>query len=234
MKATVAAEKVDIGLSDKQRDGVVEILNNTLADLHVLYVKTRNYHWNVTGIQFRDFHKLLEDQYDQLSEAIDEVAERVRQLGAPAPGSMQEYLKRARLKEVTVGMTRVLVVQAWGSPQEMRPGRAGEEAGEVWVYRRADLDARVGFRDGTVAWLNLGPEDGGQAAGTPRQALAPGRSCATLEADLGPAEAVEEEFDAGVGRQVTRYRWGPTTADHERTFVVCDQGAIASVRRAAP
>lgn len=99
MKATVAAEKVDIGLSDKQRNGVVEILNNTLADLHVLYVKTRNYHWNVTGIQFRDFHKLLEDQYDQLSEAIDEVAERVRQLGAPAPGSMQEYLKRARLKE---------------------------------------------------------------------------------------------------------------------------------------
>lgn len=153
----------------------------------------------------------------------------------PAKGDDDaELAQRARLKEVTVGMTRVLVVQAWGSPQEMRPGRAGEEAGEVWVYRRTDLEARVGFRDGTVAWLNLGPEDGGQAAGTPRQALAPGRSCATLEADLGPAEAVEEEFDAGVGRQVTRYRWGPTTADNERTFVVCDQGAIASVRRAAP
>ena len=154
----------------------------------------------------------------------------------PAKGDDDaELAQRARLKEVTVGMTRVLVVQAWGSPQEMRPGRAGEEAGEVWVYRRSDLEARVGFRDGTVAWLNLGPDDAGQAvAATPRQALSPGRPCATLEADLGPAEAVEEEFDAGVGRQVTRYRWGPTTADNERTFVVCDQGAIASVRRAAP
>ena len=99
MKSTITAEKVDIGLSDEQRTGVVDLLNCNLADLHVLYVKTRNYHWNVVGPEFRDFHKLLEEQYEEIGEAIDLVAERVRKLGAPAMGSMQEYLKVARLEE---------------------------------------------------------------------------------------------------------------------------------------
>jgi starvation-inducible DNA-binding protein len=102
MKATpktAALEKISIGLTADQRAGVVEILSRTLADLHVLYVKTRNYHWNVVGEHFRDLHKLLEEQYEQLSEAIDEVAERTRQLGAPALGTMGEFLDRATLKE---------------------------------------------------------------------------------------------------------------------------------------
>ena len=69
------------GVTDEQRAGVVEILNGTLADLHVLYTKTRNYHWNVVGEHFRDLHKLLEEQYEALAESIDEVAERTRMLG---------------------------------------------------------------------------------------------------------------------------------------------------------
>ena len=101
MKSPVATEQINIGLTDKQRNGVVGILNRTLSDLHVLFVKTRNYHWNVAGVEFRDFHKLLEEQYELLAESIDEVAERVRQLGAPALGSMQDYLKHAQLKEDT-------------------------------------------------------------------------------------------------------------------------------------
>ena len=117
----------------------------------------------------------------------------------------------------------------------LRPPRAGEDASEVWVYRRTDLEARVGFRNNVVAWLNHGSEDAAQAAAaaaTPRQALVPGRPCATLEADLGPAEGIEEDFDAAVGRRVLHYRWSPTTADNETTFVVCDQGVVASVRHA--
>ncbi|MFO1314622.1 MAG: DUF4124 domain-containing protein [Burkholderiales bacterium] len=159
-------------------------------------------------------------------------------LGAPparGDDDTAELAVRARQRQVAVGMTRAMVMQAYGSPQEMRPGRAGEDASEVWVYRRTDLDARVGFRGGVVAWVSGGEEaQGTAAAATPRQRLAPGQPCATLEADLGPAEAVEEEFDATVGRQVVRYRWSPTTADDERTFVVCDQGAVASVKRMPP
>ena len=71
MKSAFVSEKLKIGLTEQQRDGVVEILIRTLSDLHVLYVKTRNYHWNVVGPEFRDFHKLLEEQYEQLGEAID-------------------------------------------------------------------------------------------------------------------------------------------------------------------
>src|SRR6476620_9498579 len=96
-KATVS--KIDIGLTDAQRAGVAEILDRTLSDLYVLYTKTRNYHWNVVGEHFRELHKLLEEQYEQLAEAIDETAERTRQLGAPALGTMTEFLEQARLKE---------------------------------------------------------------------------------------------------------------------------------------
>ena len=159
---------------------------------------------------------------------------------APAPARNDddaELAMRARLKEVGVGMSRALVVQAWGPPQEMRPPRAGEDAAEVWAYRRTDLDARIGFRNGAVAWIQHGPQDGAAAPGAAasvRPGLAPGRACATLEADLGPAAAIEEDFDPAVGRRVVSYRWAPTTADNETTFVVCDQGVVASVRRAPP
>jgi starvation-inducible DNA-binding protein len=99
MKQKATIDKIDIGLTDEQRAGVVEILYHTLSDQHVLYTKTRNYHWNVAGEHFRDLHKLLEEQYEQLAEAIDQTAERTRQLGAPALGTMTEFLERAALKE---------------------------------------------------------------------------------------------------------------------------------------
>lgn len=156
---------------------------------------------------------------------------------ARADDDEAEMAARARLRQVTVGMPRAMVLQAYGSPQEMRPARAGEEASDVWVYRRTDLDVRVGFRNDAVAWLSSAPEDAAQAAAvaaTTRQALVPGRPCATLEADLGAADGIEEDFDATVGRRVLHYRWEPTTADNERMYVVCDQGTVASVRRVPP
>ena len=99
MKSTTVMSKANIGLTDQQRAGVAEILDRTLSDLFVLYTKTRNYHWNVVGEHFRDLHKLLEEQYEELEEAIDLVAERSRKLGMPALGTLKEYLQHASLKE---------------------------------------------------------------------------------------------------------------------------------------
>jgi starvation-inducible DNA-binding protein len=92
---------INIGLTDKQRDGVVGILNAALSDEFVLYTKTRNFHWNVTGSQFNDLHKFFEAQYEELEGFIDDVAERARALGGVAVGSMQGFLKHTRLKEST-------------------------------------------------------------------------------------------------------------------------------------
>ena len=91
--------KSNIGLSDKQREGVVQILAALLADEYVLYTKTRNCHWNVVGPQFNDLHKFFESQYNDLNEVVDEVAERGRSLGGSAIGTLTEFLTLARLKE---------------------------------------------------------------------------------------------------------------------------------------
>lgn len=95
----MAKAKLNIGLTDKQREGVLGILKATLADEVVLHIKTRNFHWNVTGPQFHDLHKFFESQYEQLDEFLDDVAERSRSLGGEALGSMAGMLKHARLKE---------------------------------------------------------------------------------------------------------------------------------------
>jgi starvation-inducible DNA-binding protein len=95
----MATEKINVGLSAEQRAGVVDALNTLLADQHVLYVKTRNYHWNVVGPRFNDLHKFFEQQYTLLAEMIDETAENARQFGGFATGTMTEFLEVSRLKE---------------------------------------------------------------------------------------------------------------------------------------
>jgi starvation-inducible DNA-binding protein len=96
---TLAIDQINIGIKDKALEGVVNTLNRVLSDAHVLYVKTRNYHWNVTGMQFHSLHVLLEQQYTQLATAIDEIAEHVRSRGGRALGTMAEFLQHAQLKE---------------------------------------------------------------------------------------------------------------------------------------
>jgi starvation-inducible DNA-binding protein len=91
--------KTDIGIADKDRKAVAGLLDALLADEYVLYTKTRNYHWNVTGMSFNDLHKFFEAQYEELDEIIDEVAERSRALGARALGSLRDFLKETRLGE---------------------------------------------------------------------------------------------------------------------------------------
>lgn len=90
---------VNIGISDKDRQGVTDILANLLADEYVLYTKTRNYHWNVVGPHFNDLHKFFEEQYSQLAADVDEIAERIRSLGGKTPATLSEFLKNSRLDE---------------------------------------------------------------------------------------------------------------------------------------
>ncbi len=91
--------KVNIGLTDKNREAVINILNTTLADEYVLYTKTLNYHWNVTGTSFAELHKFLESQYEELQEIVDAVAERTRKLDGQSLGTLREFLNETRLKE---------------------------------------------------------------------------------------------------------------------------------------
>jgi starvation-inducible DNA-binding protein len=88
-----------IGLSEEVREHVIAILNTTLADEHALYVKTRNYHWNVTGPQFHSLHEMLEEFYQKLAPLADEVAERVRMMGGRAIGTMAEFTEHMRFGE---------------------------------------------------------------------------------------------------------------------------------------
>ena len=155
-----------------------------------------------------------------------------QQRGERAPADLDP---QARLKKIVPGMTRAVVAQAHGTPQEMRPGRPGENAAEVWIYRRTDLAARVGFREGVVAWVSDDVQADGSvntgAGATPRQALAVGTPCAAAEGSVGAAETLEEDYDSASARKVLRMIWPPTTADPERTVVTCDGGVIARVDR---
>ena len=90
---------VNIGIPDDNRQKVVAILNTLLADEFLLYTKTRNFHWNVTGPQFNDLHKFFEAQYETLNEVVDDVAERARSLGGKAFGTLAEFAQHTRLKE---------------------------------------------------------------------------------------------------------------------------------------
>ena len=99
MAIQVQTSKPNIGLAEADLAGVSQILNTLLADEYVLYTKTRNYHWNVVGPQFNELHRFFEKQYEELNEVVDEVAERTRTLGAPALGTLREFVDRARLSE---------------------------------------------------------------------------------------------------------------------------------------
>jgi starvation-inducible DNA-binding protein len=86
-------------LDDASIDQITSRLGHFLADTFVLYMKTLNFHWNMVGSEFFMYHRLLEEQYKKMAEAIDDLAERIRMLGRIAPASMGEFLKLACLKE---------------------------------------------------------------------------------------------------------------------------------------
>lgn len=91
---------IEIGISDKDREAISNGLSRMLADSFFLYLKTHNYHWNVTGPMFQTLHVMFMDQYTELWNALDEIAERIRSLGFPAPGTMKDFAKLSSIKEV--------------------------------------------------------------------------------------------------------------------------------------
>jgi starvation-inducible DNA-binding protein len=91
--------KPNIGIPDKSREGVIEILNSLLCDEYVLYTKTRKYHWNVVGPRFHPLHVFFREQYEALDKIVDEVAERARQLGGKSLGTLDEFIRHSRLHE---------------------------------------------------------------------------------------------------------------------------------------
>lgn len=95
----MSIRKINIGLSDEQRQGVSNLLNADLANSYLLLIKTKKYHWDVIGPQFRTLHELWEEQYQALSDSIDKIAERIRALGGYPLGTAQGFLEAASLKE---------------------------------------------------------------------------------------------------------------------------------------
>ncbi len=92
---------VNIGISADDRKQIVDGLSRLLADSYTLYLKTHNYHWNVTGPMFNTLHLMFEEQYNELALAVDEIAERIRALGYPAPGSYAAYARLTSIEEAS-------------------------------------------------------------------------------------------------------------------------------------
>jgi len=114
MAAKTPAPTIDIGISEKDRKRIAEGLSRLLADNFSLYLKTHNFHWNVKGPMFQTLHVMFMEQYNELWTALDEIAERIRALGYPAPGTNAEFARLTSIAE-TAGvpeareMVRLLV-----------------------------------------------------------------------------------------------------------------------------
>lgn len=93
--------QIDIGIAEQDRKAIADGLSRLLADSYTLYLKTHNYHWNVTGPMFNTLHLMFEQQYTELAMAVDLIAERIRALGYPAPGSYKAYAALTSIEEET-------------------------------------------------------------------------------------------------------------------------------------
>ena len=91
--------EINIGIAEQDRADIAEGLSRLLADTYTLYLKTHNFHWNVTGPMFNTLHLMFEGQYTELALAVDAIAERIRALGFPAPGTYAAYARLSSIKE---------------------------------------------------------------------------------------------------------------------------------------
>lgn len=124
--------ELNIGIAPEQRKEIAEGLSRLLADSYSLYLKTHNYHWNVTGPQFNTLHTMFETQYTELAAAVDEIAERIRALGIKAPGSYSAFgdltsIEEGNGDESAEEMIRQLVV---GQEAVVRTAREAFPAAE--------------------------------------------------------------------------------------------------------
>ncbi len=106
--------QIDIGIDAKEREEIAGGLSKVLADTYTLYLKSHNFHWNVTGPMFQTLHLMFEQHYNELALAVDEIAERIRALGFPAPGTYRQFAALSAIKEddgvpAALEMVRLLV-----------------------------------------------------------------------------------------------------------------------------
>lgn len=92
--------KIDIGINKQDRQDIADGLKSLLADSYTLYLETHNFHWNVTGPQFRELHLMFEEHYIELAAAVDDIAERIRTLDVAAPGTYKSFAELSSIKEV--------------------------------------------------------------------------------------------------------------------------------------
>jgi starvation-inducible DNA-binding protein len=131
-KSKGAGEVIDIGISAKDREKIVEGLSRLLADTYSLYLKTHNFHWNVEGPMFNTLHLMFMEQYTELWNALDAIAERIRSLGYPAPGTYSQFARLTSIEETegvpeAMEMVRLLVA---GHEAVARTARAAFPAAE--------------------------------------------------------------------------------------------------------
>ncbi|PMN65319.1 Dps family protein [Enterovibrio norvegicus] len=91
---------INIGINEQDRLAIAQGLKHLLADSYTLYLQTHNFHWNVTGKQFRDLHTMFEEHYNALALAVDDIAERIRTLGVAAPGTYKAFAELSAIEEV--------------------------------------------------------------------------------------------------------------------------------------
>lgn len=99
MATNTGTMPINIGIAEQDRQAIAEGLSKLLADTYTLYLKTHNFHWNVTGPMFQTLHLMFETQYNELALAVDLIAERIRALGFPAPGTYREFAQLSSIKE---------------------------------------------------------------------------------------------------------------------------------------
>jgi starvation-inducible DNA-binding protein len=98
-KSKTVTLDIDTGISRESLQKIANILNDDLSDEYVLLTKTKNYHWNVEDPRFNDLHKFLDEQYQQLSAAVDEIAERVRAVGGRTRATLKEFINSSQIRE---------------------------------------------------------------------------------------------------------------------------------------
>lgn len=146
-----AAQTTQGGLGENARKDIAEALSVTLADSYLLYLKTLNVHWNITGGSFKAIHDMTEEQYTDIATAVDEIAERIRALGELAPGSLSEYNDLATIQD-NPGLKEM------STDDMLRDLIAGNQALVASLYKASETAAEQGDKvseDMTIARMQV-------------------------------------------------------------------------------
>lgn len=153
---TPSVSRLNIGVSDEQRSDLANALCNTLADTFTLHFKTLSFHWNAVGPHFYSLHQLTESQYQDLNQALDVIAERIRALGFIAPSSIKTLLDASTLSEAEAGLSGEKMIQQLLSDNELcaknirKAIRSADDADDI---KTSDLlTERVGIHEEN-AWM---------------------------------------------------------------------------------